>query len=133
MPIQVDIFALIITILFLMIAVFLIPMMIQVKRTAQQVDVVLGEVQRDLLPMLRELRQASEKINKASEHAEQGLAQAGHFLESVGEVGDSIHGVTRFLQHDLGRYAGNAAGLWLGIRSASKVIMKQMKKQQGGQ
>ncbi len=132
MSIQVDIFALIITVLILLIAIFLVPMLIQVKRTAQQMDDVLSQVQRDLIPMLRELREASEKINKASGHAEDGLAQAGHFLGSLGEVGDSIHGVTHFLQHDLGRYAGNAAGLWLGIRSASKVLLKQMQKQQGG-
>jgi predicted PurR-regulated permease PerM len=124
MPVQVDVLALIITILLLLIAAFLIPLLIQVKNTAQRVDAFLNDAQKDLLPALRELRETSERLNQAS-------ARAGTLFESLGETGESIHMINDFLHHDLGKYIGNATGLWLGIRSASKVFLKQIK-QQGG-
>lgn len=126
MAVQVDVFALFITVLLLLIAVFLIPLLIQMRNTAQRVDEFIHEAQRDLLPMLRELRETSEKLNQAS-------AKAGGLVDSLGEAGESIHKVNEFLQHDVGRYVGNAAGLWLGLRAASKVFLKQLKQQQGGE
>jgi predicted PurR-regulated permease PerM len=125
MPVQVDVLALIVTILLLLIAAFLIPLLIQVKNTAQRVDAFLNDAQKDLLPALRELRETSERLNQASAHA-------GTLFESLCETGESIHKINSFLHHDLGKYIGNAAGLWLGIRSASKVFVKQVKQQQGG-
>ncbi len=133
MTVQVDILALVIVLVVLLIVSFLIPMLIQAKRTAQQVDEFLKSAQRDLIPMLKELREASERINRAAARAEQGVEQVGGLMESVGEVGESIHKVNHFLQHDVGRYMGNAAGLWLGIRAASKVVLKELRKQKGGE
>lgn len=124
MTVQVDFFTLIITVLFIVIAAVLIPALFQLRSTAKQIDEVVNEARRDLLPMLKELRQASERINHASDKAE-------IFFDSIGETGESIHRVNDFLQHDIGRYVGNAAGLWLGIRAASKVFIKQMKEQGG--
>jgi predicted PurR-regulated permease PerM len=124
MPVQVDVLALIVTVLLLLIAAFLIPLLIQVKNTAQRVDAFLNDAQKDLLPALRELRETSERLNEAS-------AKAGTFFESLGETGESIHMINDFVHHDLGKYIGNAAGLWLGIRSASKVFLKQLKPQGG--
>lgn len=125
MSVQVDVFALIITVVLLLIAVFLVPLLLQMRNTAQRVDEFLHEAQRDLLPLLREMREASERLNK-------GSAQAGKFLESLGETGESIHMINDFLHHDMGRYLGNAAGLWLGIRAASKMFLKQMKQREEG-
>jgi hypothetical protein len=124
MTVQVDFFTLIITVLFIIIAAVLIPALFQLKSTAKQIDDLVDEARRDLLPMLKELRQASERINQASDKAE-------IFFDSIGETGESIHRVNDFLQHDIGRYVGNAAGLWLGIRAASKVFIKQLKEQGG--
>jgi len=133
MTVQVDILALIIVFVILLIVAFLIPMLVQAKKTALQVDEFLKASQRDLIPMLKELREASERINRAAARAEEGVEHVGGLMESVGEVGDSIHRVNHFLQHDVGRYMGNAAGLWLGIRAASKVVLKEMRKQKGGE
>lgn len=126
MAVQVDILAFIIVVLLVLITVFLVPLLIQAKNTAQRIDEFLHEAQRDLLPMLSEMRQASERLNKASSKAD-GL------VESMAEAGEAIHRVNEFLHHDMGRYMGNAAGLWLGIRAASKVLLKQVKQQQGGE
>lgn len=132
MPMQIDILALFITILLLIVVVFLVPALLQARSTAQRIDEFLREAQRDLLPMLRELREASEHLNRASVKVEEGATKAAALTDSLEEVGESIHSVNSFLRHDVGRYAGNVAGLWLGFRSASKVLIKQLLKEKKG-
>jgi len=132
MPLQIDIISLFIAILLLIVVIMLVPMMIQVRNTAQRFDEFIREAQRDLLPMLRELREASERLNRASGKVEEGVGKAAFLADSLEEVGESIHSVNSFLRHDVGRYAGNLAGLWLGFRSASKVFIKQLVKEKKG-
>lgn len=131
MPMQIDIVALAIAFLLLVLVIFLVPMLIQARNTAQRVDDFLREAQRDLLPMLRELREASEHLNRAAGKVEEGVGKAAFLADSLEEVGESIHSANSFLRHGVGRYAGNLAGLWLGMRSASKVFLKQLVKEKG--
>lgn len=131
MPMQIDVMALLITILLLIVVIFLVPMLIQLRNTAQRFDEFVREAQRDLLPMLRELREASEHLNRAAGKVEEGVGKAAFLADSLEEVGESIHSVNSFLRQGVGRYAGNLAGLWLGMRSASKVFLKQLTKEKG--
>ena len=131
MSVQVDVFVLIITVVFLVIAAALVPLLLQLKRTAREADALLADLRRELVPTLRELRETSERLNRASASVESGAGKAGLLLESLGEVGESIHNVNSFFHRDAARYVGNAAGLWLGIRAASKVILKGLQEKGG--
>jgi uncharacterized protein YoxC len=131
MPMQIDVISLLIAILLLVVVIFLVPMMIQVRNTALRFDEFVREVQRDLLPTLRELREASEHLNRAASKVEEGVGKAAFLADSLEEVGESIHSANSFLRHGVGRYTGNLAGLWLGMRSASKVFLKQLVKEKG--
>jgi uncharacterized protein YoxC len=132
MSMQIDVMALLITILLLIIVILMVPALIQARKTAQRLDEFLRDTQRDLMPMLRELREAAERLNRSAGKVEEGVNKAAALADSLEEVGDSIHNVNSFLRHDVGRYAGNLAGLWLGFRSASKVFIKQLVKEKKG-
>jgi uncharacterized protein YoxC len=132
MPMQIDVFSLIITVTFLLIAVFLIPTFLHLRNTSQRLDDFLKEAQRDVLPMVRELREVSEHLNRISKRIDEGSEKASLLMDSVGEVGESIQKVHHAIQHGIGRSAGNALGLWLGLRAASKVFLKKLKQQEGG-
>lgn len=129
---SIDVLLLIITILLGLVAIFLIPALIQFKSTTQRLDELAREAQRDLLPMLREMRETSEHLNRVARDAQEGLREAGPLFESLGDVGESIHRVTAFFRGDLGQQIGNAIGLWLGIRAASKAVLKKVKHTKGG-
>jgi uncharacterized protein YoxC len=129
---QIDVIALIAVFLVLLIVIFLIPTLLQVKATAQRMDELIRESQRDLIPMLRDLREASERLNRTTAKAEEGVEKASGLMDSVGEVGETIGRFNEFLNYGVGRTTGNALGLWLGIRAASKVLLRQLKQQTGG-
>lgn len=130
---QIDFIVLLIAFLVLLVVIFLIPTLLQVKATSQRMDEFIRDAQRDLIPMLKELREASERLNRTTAKAEEGVDRASGLMESLGEVGETIGQVNDFLQHGVGRSTGNALGLWLGIRAASKVFLKQLKQQKGGE
>lgn len=132
MMMQIDFMMLLIGILLLIVVIFLVPMLIQIRNTAHRVDELLRDAQRDLVPILRDLRETSERVNRASGKLEEGVGKAAALADSLEEIGGSIHNVNSFLRHDVGRYAGNLAGLWLGLRSASKVFIKQLAKEKKG-
>ena len=132
MTVQINLYAFFIAVLILLIVIFLIPMMLQLRKTARNLDTLLLDTQKELVPMLRELRQASERINRVSGKAEQGLEKSEPLFTSLAETGNMLHDVSEFLHRDIGRYVGNAAGLWLGMRAASKIFLKQLRQQKGG-
>lgn len=132
MTVQIDLYAFFIAVLILLIVIFLIPMMLQLKKTARDLDSFLVESQKELVPMLRELRVASERINRLTDRAEKELEKSEPLFTSLAETGHMLHDVNEFLHRDIGRYVGNAAGLWLGMRAASKIFLKQLKQQKGG-
>jgi uncharacterized protein YoxC len=131
MTVQVDIFVLIITFVFLLVCAALVPLLLQLKRAAREADALMSDLRRELIPALREFRETSERLNRASATVESGAEKAAVLLESLGEVGESIHSVNSFVHRDMARYVGNAAGLWLGIRAASKVILKGLQEKGG--
>jgi uncharacterized protein YoxC len=125
MIVQVDLVNLVILLLAVVLTAVLVPMVVQVRRTARQLDQFIDDLHRDLVPMLKELRQASEKLNRASSHTEEGLAQARMLFDSVGEIGHAIHGVNRFLSRDFRRLTRGGAGFLHGARAAARVLFKQ--------
>ncbi len=131
MTVQVDLLTLIITLVLVVIAAFLAPLLLQMRKTAHQAEGLIGELRRDLPSILQDLRATTDRVNRATTRLEVGSEQAAGLLESLGEIGDTIHNVNSFLRRDTTRYLGNAAGLWLGIRAASKVILKGLQ-QRGG-
>lgn len=128
MTVQVDLMVVVIIVLLVIIAAVLVPMLVQVRNTMQHVDEFVREAQRDLLPMLRELREASERVNRAAANVEQGSGRVGDLLESLGEVGDSIHSVNSLVQGGVGRSLGSMTSVWSGFRAAAKAIRTQLSK-----
>jgi uncharacterized protein YoxC len=131
MTIQVDIFVLIITLVCVVLAAFLVPLLFQLKRTARDVDALIDDLRRELVPTLREIRETAQHLNRAAAELETGAEKTAPLFDSIGEVGESIRSVNSFFHKDLSRYAGNAAGLWLGIRAASKVFLKGLQEKGG--
>lgn len=124
---QMDVLALIATIIFVLIAVFLIPVLLQIKNTVQRVDEFLGVAQRDLLPLLRELREFSENLKKISVETEADLVKVRPLFDSLEQTGEMIHSVTAVMNSGVGRVIGSSVGTWLGARAARKAFVKEMK------
>lgn len=129
---SVEVLLLIIAITVVVVALFLVPTLIQMKATAQRVERLVEETEREVFPVMRQFRDTAENLNRISRDAQEGLEHAAPLLESMSEIGQFLQRLTGAARGDLGQYAGNALGLWLGFRAASKVFLKDIHKHKGG-
>lgn len=118
MPLEV--FTLVMMILVLIVVIFLIPLLLQLRGTVQRIDDLVRDVQHDLVPMLKELREAAEHVKRTTEAAEKG----SELLSALGESAGAISQFSHYLKHDVGRMAGNLAGFWAGFRAAGKTLAR---------
>ena len=124
MTVQVDIFALIILVVAIILVTFLLPMIWQVKKTARETDLFVGELRRELIPTLQDAREITARANRISVKLKSGSGGAEKLLVSLDEIAVSIGRINKFFHQDAVHLAENVAYLILGIRAASKVFTK---------
>ncbi len=124
---QMDVLALIATIVFVLIAIFLIPLLLQIRQTVQRVDEFIGVAQRDILPLMREMREMTENLKNISLEAEQDLIRVRPVFESLEEAGGMLHNVASVMNSGVTQMIGRTVGTWLGMRAGRKAFTKEMK------
>jgi uncharacterized protein YoxC len=117
MTVEIDLFKGALLVLALVVTAVLVPLLLQLLRTLRLLEATLGETRQELLPLLRNLRESSERLNRASAGVEAGVEQLQGVFVAIGEVRKGIQGLAGSLQHGLGRTVGQALGLWFGLRA----------------
>ena len=123
MTVQISIPVLILIVV-IVLAAFLLPMIWQMKKSAQEADKFLQELRRDLLPAIRDIGEIADRVNRASAKIEKGGGKIEEFFESLGETTDSLHQLGKIFRQDLGAVVQHAACLILGLKAAGRVIFK---------
>ena len=121
-----DILALIATIAFVLIALFLIPVLIQIRQTARRVDEFVEVTQRDMLPLMKDMREVTEHLKMMTVEAEEDLTRLRPLFESMEQTGEALHTVTSALNSGVGRVVAQSVGTWWGARAAKKAIYREM-------
>lgn len=118
MTVEIDLFKGVLLVLAIGVVAVLVPLLLQLQRTLRTFETTLGETREELLPLLRNLRESSERLNRASAGVEAGVEQLQGVFAAVGEVRKGIAGLAESLQHGFGRTIGQALGIWFGLRTA---------------
>ena len=84
MIIEVEFLTLIIALVLVVLTAFLIPLILQLKRTAKQADELIEELRQELLPTLRESGEISQRVNHISEMVESSVDRFGALIEKAG-------------------------------------------------
>lgn len=104
--------------------------LVTLLRTLQRVDEMIVNTERELTPLLANLREASEQIRTSVNHLQQGAYRAENFLEAVGEMGDSVRNVNNFLRNGTNQYLHQGMALWSGFQ-AFRNYFKQSHQRKG--
>jgi uncharacterized protein YoxC len=97
---------------------------VQLSRTLQRVDTMIANTERELIPLLTNLRESSESMRNSVDHLQKGVIRAEGLLESIGEVGDSIHSVNEFLRGGTRHYLHQGMVLWSGFQAFRNYFKK---------
>lgn len=123
----VNIAAIFVAVAFSVLVGFLVPVLIELKRTIQESQQLLAQMNRDLPTMLKELREMSVNVNELVERTRGGLDHASGLLHAIGAVGDTVQEV-----HDTVRNAGggllmNVASMVAGFKAATAFVKERMR------
>ena len=127
----VNIAAIFVAVSFAVLVGFLVPVLIELKKTIQESQHLLAQMNRDLPTMLKELREMSVNVNELVERTRGGLEHASGLLHAIGAVGDTVQEV-----HDTVRNAGggllmNVASMVAGFKAATSFVKDRMRQTNG--
>lgn len=117
--------AFIAVIAFIVLVGYVVWTLVQLRRTMQRIDEMIVNTERELTPLLVNLRESSERMNNSIAHLEKGVTRAGGLLEAIGEVGDSLHNVNEFLRGGTRQYLNQGMVLWTGFQAFRNYFKKE--------
>ena len=101
---------------------FLVPVLIRLRKTAEESERLLRRMNEDLPVLLREATQAAINMNQIVTEVRVGASCARVLGEAIGEIGETINQMNGFARSWTGRVVVNASSLLAGFRAAYGVF-----------
>ncbi len=127
----VEIAAILVAVAFVVLVGFLVPVMIQVRKTVGESEQLLAKMNDDLPPLIGEIRAISHNMNEATKQARGGVEHAATLLHAVGEVGESVQHMHNVVKGSSGSMLTNVASVVAGFRAATQVVKDRFREEGG--
>jgi len=127
----VEIAALLVATAFAVLVGYLVPMLIQLRKTIAESEQLLAQMSSELPSLVREMRAMTENVNILVNQTRDGVDHAAVFLHAVGEIGDTVQQVHETVRGKSGSLLVNVASMVAGFRAASAVVKGRMSKEGG--
>lgn len=116
---------------FVVLVAYLVPVLVQVRKTIAASEQLLTRLNTELPALLGETRAAVRSVNELVEQTRGGVEHAAALLHAVGDVGETVQQV-----HDTIRGTGsnlllNVASMVAGFKAASAVFKDRVRKEGG--
>jgi uncharacterized protein YoxC len=123
----VEISAILIAVAFAVLVGYLVPVLIQVRKTVAESEQLLVKMNADLPPLVADLRSMSQNLNDLADQARSGVEHAAVLLHAVGEVGESVQQVHNVVRGSSGALLTNVASVVAGFKAATRVVRERMR------
>ena len=111
----------------------LVPMLTQLRRTAEESERLLRRMNEDMPVLFREATQAAQNMNQVAGGMREAAARARVLGEAMGGVGETINEVRELVRGGAGSLLTNVGSLLAGFRAAYGVFtQKSESHHQGG-
>lgn len=127
----VEIAAVLVAVAFAVLVGYLVPVLIQVRKTVAESQQVLSKMNADLPSLVAELRSMSQNLNDLADQARSGVEHAAVLLHAVGEVGESVQQVHNAVRGSGGTLLTNVASMVAGFKAATQVVRERLKHEGG--
>ena len=126
---MIEIAALVVAVAFVVLVGFLVPVLMQVRKTVAESEQLLAKMNADLPPLVGELRAISQNLNNLADQARDGVEHAAVLLHAVGEVGESVQQVHNVVRGSSGTLLTNVASMVAGFKAATHVMRERYRKE----
>ena len=127
----IEIAAILVAAAFALLVGYIVPVLIQVRKTVAESEQLLAKMNHDLPPLIGELRSISRNMNDLTEQARGGIEHAATLLHAVGEVGESVQQVHDVVKGSSGSMLTNVASVVAGLKAATKVVKERFREEGG--
>ena len=127
----VEIAALLLATAFAVLVGYLVPTLIQLRKTIAESEQLLTRMSSELPSLVREMRAMTENVNALAEQVRDGVDHAAVFLHAVGEIGDTVQKVNETVRGKSGSLLVNVASMVAGFKAASTIVKERMNKNGG--
>ena len=127
----VEVAALIGAVTFAVLVGYLVPVLIQVRKTVAESEQLLAKMNADMPPLIAELRAMSQSLNDLANEARGGVEHAAVLLHAVGEVGESVQQVHNMVRGSGGTLLTNMSSMVAGFKAASQVVRERWREEGG--
>jgi uncharacterized protein YoxC len=110
---------------------YLVPVLIQMRKTVVESQQLLAKMNQDLPPLVTELRAMSQNVNDLTELARSGVEHAAVLLHAMGAVGESVQQVHNVVRGSSGTLLTNVASVVAGFKAATRVMKDRLQKEGG--
>ena len=104
---------------------FLVPVLIRLRRTAEELERLLQQMNEDLPVLFKEATQAAQNMNQVATEMREGAACARVLGEAIGEIGHTINHVHGAVRGGAGSLLTNLSSLLAGFRAAYGVFKQK--------
>lgn len=126
---MIEIAALVVAVAFVVLVGYLVPVLMQVRKTVAESEKLLAKMNADLPPLVGELRAMSHNLNNLTDQARDGVEHAAVLLHAVGEVGESVQQVHNVVRGSSGTLLTNVASMVAGFKAATHVMRERYRKE----
>jgi uncharacterized protein YoxC len=123
----VEIAAIFVAITFAVLVGYLVPVLIQLRKTMVDSEQLLAKMSADVPALVSELRTMSQNLNDLADQARSGVEHASVLLHAVGEVGESVQQVHNIVRGSSGTLLVNMASVVAGFKAATQVVRDRLK------
>lgn len=106
---------------------YLVPLLIQVRRTVAESEQLMVRMNSELPSLIAELRAMSQNLNDLTDQARSGVQHASVLLHAAGQLGESVQVVHNLVKGSGGSLLANMAGVMAGLRAAKDVVKERLR------
>lgn len=110
------------------VAFFLIRVLIRLTKLSKDLETTLKSLDMELIPLVRNLKEVSEGINRLTIQVEDRVRQTEPLFKAIAESAGIVTTVNRVLKGGVAAPLINMAGLSAGVVAAGKTFFKHKKK-----
>ena len=116
---------------FIILLVFLIPLILHAKKTLMSLGNFINTTQESLSPLLSELKISVERLNRITEDIEDSTKNVQHLAKTIGETGELVEELNNFIKKTGLSFSIKTASLGMGIKTALATLAKGIIKKGG--
>lgn len=123
----VDVAAVLVAIAFAVLVGYLVPLLIQIRKTAAEAEQLVTKLNSELPTLVVELRAMSQNLNDVAEQARDGVEHAAVLLHAMGDVGESVNQVHSLVRGSGSSLLANVVSMFAGLKAAKHVVTERLK------